>query len=103
MNRANLTTSDPQPRSLLRERYAAAVSAVIDGARHIARAHAEQAQRVENARQACAAMGFADQSKGGPGWSPEVVTQRVLVTELAVALHLSETDARQQVDTAQGL
>ncbi|MCU1481890.1 MAG: uncharacterized protein JWQ19_2676 [Subtercola sp.] len=103
MNRANLTANDPQSRQLLRERYAAAVSEVVDGAHAVARVQAEQAARIEKARRACEAMGFADQSTGGPGWSPEVVTQRVLVTELAVALHLSETDARRQVDTAEGL
>ncbi|UFS60302.1 HNH endonuclease signature motif containing protein [Subtercola endophyticus] len=103
MNRANLTASDPQPRHMLRERYAAAVSAVVNGAHEVARVHAQQAARIEKARLACEAMGFADQSTGGPGWSPDVVTQRVLVTELAVALHLSETDARRQVDTAEGL
>ncbi|WP_203585996.1 HNH endonuclease signature motif containing protein [Subtercola lobariae] len=107
MNRAILTPDGDgsafATRRLLRERYKAAVGAVIDSARTVAVAHAEHAARVENARQACLAVGFTDQSTGGPTWTPDVVTQRILVTELAVALRLNETDARRLIDTAEGL
>ncbi|WP_203585913.1 hypothetical protein, partial [Subtercola lobariae] len=93
MNRAILTPdgdgSDFATRRLLRERYKAAVGAVIDSARTVAVAQAEHAARVEDARQACLAVGFTDQSTGGPTWTPDVVTQRILVTELAVALRLN--------------
>ncbi|MCU1476079.1 MAG: uncharacterized protein JWQ64_772, partial [Subtercola sp.] len=88
---------------LLRERYKAAISAVIEGDREVARLQAERAALVEQARLACLAVGFTDQSTGGPAWTPDVVTQRILVTELAVALRLSESDARRLVDTAEGL
>ncbi|MCU1475978.1 MAG: endonuclease, partial [Subtercola sp.] len=88
---------------LLRERYKAAISAVIEGDREVARVQAARAALVEQARLACLAVGFTDQSTGGPAWTPDVVTQRILVTELAVALRLSESDARRLVDTAEGL
>ncbi|MCU1476279.1 MAG: uncharacterized protein JWQ64_972 [Subtercola sp.] len=88
---------------LLRERYKAAITAVIEGDREVARVQAARAALVEQALLACLAVGFTDQSSGGPAWSPDVVTQRILVTELAVALRLSESDARRLVDTAEGL
>ncbi|MCU1476820.1 MAG: endonuclease, partial [Subtercola sp.] len=88
---------------LLREEYKAAITAVIEGDREVARVQAARAAQVERARLACLAVGFTDQSSGGPAWSPDVVTQRILVTELAVALRLSESDARRLVDTAEGL
>ncbi|GGF15892.1 hypothetical protein GCM10011399_07180 [Subtercola lobariae] len=87
----------------MRELYAAAATAVFDGEREAAAAAARQVVRVERLRCAALAMHFADQSSGGPKWSPEAVTQRTVVTELAVGAHLSEIDARRKVDTAMGL
>ncbi|UFS60022.1 HNH endonuclease signature motif containing protein [Subtercola endophyticus] len=86
-----------------RERFADAVGDVVRCAKEVAAAHARQADAVERARRAGAALGAVDCATGGPLWSPEAVTQRIVVTELAVALRLSETDARRLVDTAEGL
>jgi hypothetical protein len=102
MNRANLT-QDGESHRRLREQYKAAVATVFDADRDVARAQAARAAAVEEARLACLAVGFTDQSAGGPGWSADVVTQRILVTELAAGLRLNESDARGLVDTAEGL
>jgi hypothetical protein len=102
MNRANLT-HDGESHRRLREQYKAAVATVFDADRDVARAQAARAAAVEEARRACLAVGFTDQSAGGPGWSADVVTQRILVTELAAGLRLNETDARRLVDTAECL
>jgi hypothetical protein len=99
----SLTSPLSVARRRLREQYKAAVATVFDADRDVARAQAARAAAVEEARQACLAVGFTDETPGGPGWSADVVTQRILVTELAAGLHLNESDARRLVDTAEGL
>ena len=76
---------------------------MIEGERQAARAAAEQLDRIHRMRLAALALHFSDQSTGGPKWSEQVIIQRTVVTELAVAARLSETDARRRVDTAEGL
>ncbi|UFS57498.1 HNH endonuclease signature motif containing protein [Subtercola endophyticus] len=90
-------------RPMLRAAYASSVAAVLEGEREAARASAEQATRIDRMRRAALALHFADQSSGGPKWTPDVVVQRTVVTELAVGARLSEADARRKIDTAQGL
>ncbi|GGF25895.1 HNH endonuclease signature motif containing protein [Subtercola lobariae] len=90
-------------RLLLREQFAAAITEVVALERQVSRVQAEQLACIERARLASLSMGVRDQSTGGPGWSPAVVAERIVVTELAAAVHLSETDARRRLDTAEAL
>ncbi|WP_172592012.1 HNH endonuclease signature motif containing protein [Subtercola boreus] len=90
-------------RQQLRADFAAATRAVLAGEQQAARAAAAQLVLVERLRVAGLALHFSDQSSGGPKWSQRVVAQRTVITELAVGAHLSETDARRRVDTAEGL
>ncbi|MEF2977381.1 HNH endonuclease signature motif containing protein [Subtercola sp. YIM 133946] len=101
MIRATLTSA-----IMLREAFARAVDAVVADDREIAALQARRAAAVDEARHAALALysgGQADRSTGGPKWSNTVVIERVLVTELAVALRYSETDARRLIDTSQAL
>ncbi|MCU1481941.1 MAG: uncharacterized protein JWQ19_2727 [Subtercola sp.] len=93
----------PSDRLTLRAAYASSVAAVLEGEREAATASAEQATRIDRMRRAALALHLADQSAGGPKWSPDVVVQRTVVTELAVGARLSEADARRKIDTAHGL
>ncbi|MBM7473079.1 HNH endonuclease signature motif containing protein [Subtercola frigoramans] len=75
--------------------------------RAIAAAHAAHALLVEEARIAGFALhtqdSFASSGGGGPQWSSDQIVERQVVLELAVALHLTENDARRLVDTCEGL
>ncbi|QWT24140.1 HNH endonuclease [Subtercola sp. PAMC28395] len=101
------STSSPPSSVSRRGRFAAAVAAVVVSHRAIAAAHAEHALLVEEARIAGFALhtqdSFASNGGGGPQWSSDQIVQRQVVLELAVALHLSEPDARRLVDTCEGL
>ncbi|UFS60193.1 HNH endonuclease [Subtercola endophyticus] len=93
----------------LRDVLALAVREVIDGARAIAEAQADQAVRIERVRRARLELRPVDRSAGGTagtsgtGWSAEAVAEREVVTELAAALHLNEPDARRAVETSSRL
>ncbi|RFA09220.1 hypothetical protein B7R54_08265 [Subtercola boreus] len=117
MTRESLTIDRPEaaaptptaPASLVvpvpskRERFAAAVSAVIAQHKAVAAAHAHLADLIEEARQAGTALHTVDSFTGGPQWSSEMVVERQIITELAVALHLSENDTRRLLHTSEGL
>ncbi|WP_172582819.1 HNH endonuclease signature motif containing protein [Subtercola boreus] len=86
-----------------RERFAAAVTAVLQSHRLLAAAQAEHAALVEEARLAGVGLHSHDTFRGGPQWSSQMVAEREVTTELAVALHLSEGDARRLLHTSEGL
>ncbi|QWT23386.1 HNH endonuclease [Subtercola sp. PAMC28395] len=101
------SSSSGSSSSLRRERFAAAVAAVLVSHRAIAAAYASHALLVEEARVAGFALhtqdSFASSGGGGPQWSSDQIVQRQVVLELAVALQLTEVDARRLVDTCEGL
>ncbi|CAN5336919.1 HNH endonuclease signature motif containing protein [soil metagenome] len=86
-----------------REAFAASIVAVLESHRAIATAHAAHAVLVEKARVAGAALHSRDSFTGGPRWSSDMVAERQITTELAVALHQSEGDTRRLLHTAEGL
>ncbi|MFC6173124.1 DUF222 domain-containing protein, partial [Subtercola frigoramans] len=109
-NASTASNGAPSPRSSSssrRDRFAAAVAAVVVSHRAIAAAHAAHALLVEEARIAGFALhtqdSFASSGGGGPQWSSDQIVERQVVLELAVALHLTENDARRLVDTCEGL
>ncbi|RFA15370.1 hypothetical protein B7R21_04970 [Subtercola boreus] len=110
MTRGSLTidrpVGAPAPVSVVpskRQRFAAAVSAVVSQHRAIAAAYAVLTDLVEEARLAGTALHTTDSFTGGPQWSSDMVVERQLITELAVALHQSENDARRLLYTSEGL
>ncbi|RFA06900.1 hypothetical protein B7R21_17855, partial [Subtercola boreus] len=86
-----------------RGRFAAAVTAVVTAHRAIAAAHAHLAGLVEEARVAGTALHTTDSFTGGPQWSSDMIIERQIITELAVALHTSENDTRRLLHTSEAL
>ncbi|RFA15016.1 hypothetical protein B7R22_07575, partial [Subtercola boreus] len=86
-----------------RGRFAAAVTAVVAAHRAIAAAHAGLAGLVEEARLAGTALHTTDSFTGGPQWSSDMIIERQIITELAVALHTSENDTRRLLSTSEAL
>ncbi len=82
-------------------------SAMIDAvtaAERIARfAHALRAEAIDRARLWTEATDLSVPTTGGPRWSPEVAGRRVLVTELACALRISERAAENLVAESSAL
>ncbi|WP_172582993.1 HNH endonuclease signature motif containing protein [Subtercola boreus] len=79
------------------------MTAVLQSHRLLAAAQAEHAALVEEARLAGVGLHSQDTFRGGPQWSSQMVAEREVTTELAVALHLSEGDARRLLHTSEGL
>ena len=76
----------------------------ITAAERIARfAHALRAEAIDQARLWTEAMDLSNPKTGGPRWSPTVAGSRVLTTEIACALRISERAAENLIGESEAL
>ncbi len=83
--------------------FHALIDAVTSAERLARFAHALRAEAIDRARQWTEATDLSVPATGGPRWSPEVAGRRVLVTELACALRISERAAENLVAESEAL
>src|SRR3712207_2746869 len=91
------------PGSAVADTFAAMIDAVAAAERLARFAHALRAEAIDRARLFTETTDLSVPTTGGPRWSREVAANRVLVTELACALRISERAAQNLVAESRAL
>jgi hypothetical protein len=99
----NPPDTPPPPEAAVADTFSAMIDAVTAAERIARFAHALRAEAIDRARIWTESTDLSVPSTGGPRWSPEVAGRRVLVTELACALRISERAAENLVGESRAL
>ena len=99
----NPPDTPPPAGAAVTDTFHAMIDAITSAERLARFAYALRAEAIDRARQWTEATDLSVPTTGGPRWSPEVAGRRVLVTELACALGISERAAENLIAESEAL